>query len=194
MDCFLLHEGKQNKWIFDDSNEEEDEKVYNDFVLFAENKFELKDVKIFKVTSKDDLTKKESIDGDDDLVNTLYDGIDAGGAPLYFLIEGTSTATNEPKYKITVDLSSCGCDNLLEIKIVKHDINDKTAWQGSFEDLNNDIGLELKDDEWEKKYELFSFVQQQQPILKLEQFIDVFERASKSDGCDDVVSFYVSVT
>ena len=190
MDCYLLHECKQCKWIFDDGNGDEDEKVYSDFVSFAEKKLELKDVKIFKLKDKDNLTEKDSIDDVDDLVNVLFDGIDAGGVPLYFLIDGTSTATNEAKYEITVDLNACGRSDLLSMKIAKHNMKDETAWNGSWEDLCNDIAAELKDDEWEEKYQLFSFAQPQQPILKLEQFIGAFEGAAQST---DVVSFYLAV-
>ena len=189
MDCYLLHDGKQCRWIFDDGNAEEDEKVYNDFVSFAERKFELTDVKIFKLKDKDHLTDKDSIDGDDDLVNVLFDGIDAGGAPLYFLIDGT--ATNEPKYEITVDLNECGRSDLLSMKISKHNMKDETAWNDSWEDLCDDIGTELKDDKWENKYQLFSS-SQQKAISKLEQFIGAFKDAEKSGN--DVVSFYLAVS
>ena len=185
MDCYLLHEGKQCKWIFEDDSGEEDEKVYNDFVSFAEKKFSLKDVKIFKLKNKDNLTEKEGIDDDDELVNALVDGIDAGGAPLYFLIDGTAA-----KYEITVDLNACGGSDLLSMKISKHNMKDETVWNESWEDLCNDIGTELKDDEWENKYELFSS-SQQQAITKLKQFIGAFKDAATSG--DDVVSFYVAV-
>ena len=189
MDCFLIHGRKKYRWIFD-SESQNDEKTYNDFVSFAEKKFELTDVKIFKLENKDDLTEKESIETDDNLINELFDGIEAGDAALYFLIEGKSTTRKGPTYEIIVDLNECGGSDLLSMKISKHNMKDETAWNDSWEDLCNDIGTELKDDEWENKYKLFSS-SQQKTISKLKQFIDAFKDAGKSGN--DVVSFYVAV-
>ena len=190
MDCFLIHGSKKYRWIFDHESQNDDEKTYNDFVSFAEKKFELTDIKIFKLEDKDDLTQKESMDTDDDLINELFDGIEAGDAALYFLIEGKSATRKGPNYEIAVDLNECGGSDLLSMKISKHNMKDETAWNDSWEDLCNDIGTELKDDEWENKYQLFSS-SQQKAVSKLKQFIDAFKDAGKSGN--DVVSFYVAV-
>ena len=190
MDCFLIHGRKKYRWIFDHESQNDGEKTYNDFISFAEKKFELTDIKIFKLEDKDDLTQKESIDTDDDLINELFDGIEAGDAALYFLIEGKSATRKGPNYEIAVDLNECGGSDLLSMKISKHNMKDETAWNDSWEDLCNDIGTELKDDEWENKYQLFSS-SQQKSISKLKQFIDAFKDAETSGN--DVVSFYVAV-
>ena len=90
------------------------------------------------------------------------------------------------KYTVHVDLSKCGCDNVLSMKIAKHDSKDDESWNNSWVDLCGDIGNELKDDKWEEKYDLFD-KNSKNSIEKLNQFKNAFENLPK------IVSFYVGV-
>ena len=95
------------------------------------------------------------------------------------------------KYVVNVDLSKCGCDNVLSLEIAKHDRKDDESWNNSWVDLCGDVGNELKDDQWEEKYDLFD-QNNKNPIEKLNQFKTVFENFTKSNS-DKIVSFYVAV-
>ena len=199
MDCFLIHQERRQRWIYDSKDyEDADEKLLSDFISFVEKKFQLIDVKIFYLKDKNNLNDKESIDIDeaDDLVCHLFDAEEAGNNAIYFLIEGTSTATTGPKYQVTVDLNECQCDHIVSIKIDKNDFKDETSWNDSWQDLCNEIGNELKDDEWENKYQLISSMNEKQvPMKKLKQFIGIFVNidANGNNNENIVVSFYVSV-
>ena len=199
MDCFLIHQKKQQRWKYDsDEYEDADEKLLCDFISFVEKKFQLTDVKIFHLKDKNNLNDKESIDIDDadDLVCHLGDAQDAGNNAIYFLIEGRPIARKVSKYQVEVDLTACECDNIVSIKIDKHDFKDETSWNDSWQDLCNEIGTELKDDEWENKYQLISSMNEKQvPMKKLKQFIGIFVNidANGNNNENIVVSFYVSV-
>ena len=59
------------------------------------------------------------------------------------------------KYTVVVDLSGCGVDNVLSQQTAKHDFKDVESWNNVWADLCGDIAIELKDDKWEDKYDLF---------------------------------------
>ena len=95
------------------------------------------------------------------------------------------------KYTVHVDLSKCGCDNVLSLEIAKHDSKDDESWNNSWVDLCGDIGNELKDDKWEEKYDLLD-KNNSNSIEKLNQFKDVFRNFDTSN-LDEMVYFYVGV-
>ena len=95
------------------------------------------------------------------------------------------------KYTVNVDLAQCGCDNVLSQQIVKHDFKDDESWNNTWEDLCSDIGNELKDDNWESRYDLFD-EKNQSSIKKLNQFVAAFKNVNTSN-VDKIVSFFVGV-
>ena len=95
------------------------------------------------------------------------------------------------KYIVVVDLSRCGCDNVLSQQTAKHDFKDDESWNNIWADLCGDIGIELKDDKWEEKYDLFD-KKNKNSITKLNQFVATFENVDASN-LDNIASFYVGV-
>ena len=93
------------------------------------------------------------------------------------------------KYSVNVDLTKGGCDNVLSVQVSKHDLKDDESWNNSWQDLCNEIGSELKDDEWESKCDLFD-TKTDTCIRKLNDFITAFEKVS---NLDETVLFYVGV-
>ena len=99
--------------------------------------------------------------------------------------------TKSCQYTVNVDLTRCGCDNVLSQQIVGHDFKDDESWNNTWVDLCSDIGTELKDDKWENKYDLFD-EKNKSSIKKLNQFVVAFENVNASN-LDKIVSFYVGV-
>ena len=182
MQCVLMSNGSKCSYILDlDKYEENEEITLVDFISFASKEFKLNDIKIYKVENESSTDRSTIIDDSDDLINALNDE-----STTYFLIDGT------PIFQVLVDLSQCGGggDNELSVSIKKCDFCDEEGWNNSWQDLCQDIGNELKNDEWENKNELID-VKNEISITKLTQFIDVFKNANKSQN--KVAKFSVQV-
>ena len=189
MKFILLHKQMQCTWDFDRNKyEDEEEKAFGDLLEFAESKFHLKDIKVFKLENQDEVDNKTPIDDADDLFNELDDV-----SNTYFLVDGTPTAPlmTGARYTVSVNLSQCGGDaNELSVSILKCNFSDEEGWNNLWQDLCDDIGNELKNDEWENKNELID-VKNDLSINKLTQFINVFKNVKNSQN--EVVHLSVEV-
>ena len=95
----------------------------------------------------------------------------------------------DSKYNVKVDLTQCGCENVLSLEVPKHKMNDEESWNNSWEDLCGDIGNELKDDGWESNCDLFE-TKTNAAIQKLNDFVNAFKNVLNSG---ETVLFYVGV-
>ena len=190
MKCILVHKKTQHTWnLVMDTYEDDEEKAFEDLLHFAESKFHLKDIKVFKMDDK------APIEDADDLFNELEDVSRA-----HFLVDGTPTAAmTDAGYTVSINLSQCGVggagdnDHELSLNICKCDFKNEEGWNNVWQDLCNDIGNELKNDTWENKNELVD-VKNNVPINKLSQFINVFKNVKNSQNEEVHLAVKVELT
>ena len=143
-----MHKGQKHPYILNpDDYEDDEEQTLIDLVSFAGTKFKLGDIKLYKTDNAKNKDKDKShiIETRNDLFNALDDE-----SITYFLIDGVpiAAAASDAVFQVSIDLSQCGGCSELSVNYKKCDFFDEEGWNNLWQDLTNEIGNELKNNEW----------------------------------------------